>query len=689
MHRVRNVAPGAGLSLVLLTSSLTLLAVPSFVLPIHSSSAAPIAPTRGSFTAFSAPASAGASASPALAPAAASIALAEGGASPSAIDLTWGSASGIVTGYTVEVSTAGADGPWSTAASPGTTASAVITDLTPGGAYWWEIDATRFLAGDQYSNILSETQPSLAYLNVTQPTSATAVLNWTDNASYGGTIGYESFSIVEKIASGAWATVATIRDLATRTANVSGLLSSTSYAFYLNTTDCTAGCGTATPTEVTTESNVVTAGTPGPLLVTIGVERSVVDVGQADYFLCTPSGGRSPYSFAWRFSLLQGFSAGPSARSDTFGSAGSPTITCQVTDAGASQANDSQTVLVNPAPILNVTINRTAADAGQLIEFGCQASGGTEPLTLGWSFGDGSESLTANSTHSYGSAGDFPAACSLVDGAGDSVLNTTAIVIDPPPVAVLTISAPAAAPNTTLEFSVSFLNGSEPFGGVGFSFGDGSTAGGPTDSHAYHLTGNYTVAGRGKDANGVFVRSTAVVHIVPLLLALSLPTASLTRGTSYGFGATATGGAGGPFTVTWGFGDGTASVAGGSVSHKFPNAGHFVVAVRATDRLGAVIVRNVTVSVSAPVVAPSIFSDPWLLLLPAAAVGATVDLYALRRYRAAEFRSTSGSAQYVLPTDPERTLSGVRKCRNCGTSNSAVRESCAMCGAPLPRSIFG
>ncbi len=699
MVRPHSLAPGSGLSMALSATVLLGLFGSSVAagLSFPPAGARPAGvPAPGAL-----PVSASELARPAaaVAPAAAAPVLSSPGASPSAASLSWTrSTSGSFVNYTLFESTRSADGPWTVVAAITTAATDAtsITSLEPGADYWWaeQTWVTSGLLGltdsDTQSNTLATVQPTLAYLNATEPTSTVVTLNWTNNATYGGLIAFASYAIVEKVGSGAWTSVQRLTDVAPETANVSGLVPSSSYAFYVNTTDCVSGCGTAGAVDVVTASNVVTAGTPEPLSVTLSVERSVVDAGESDYFSCTPSGGKSPYSFDWQFGDLASFVSGSSGESQAFSDPGSPTVTCQVRDAGSVVSNASTTVLVNPALSVSVSLNRTTADIGQSIGFGCDETGGTAPFTLGWSFGDGSSALTANTSHVYDGAGNFGAACAVEDGAGETVLNTSTVEVSTDPVAVLTISSLASAPNATLSFSVSLLNGSTPYASYGISFGDGTTAAGASASHAFHEIGNYTVAGHGRDANGVAARTTEIVHVTTLTLAVVPPAiATLRPSTSYSFAALPSGGAGAPYTVAWSFGDGTTAT-GTTPAHAYAKAGTFTVTVEATDRLGSSVFRNLSVAVVAPVKAPSLWSDPWLLLIPAGLLGAVSTDVARRRYRAHESKELSGAAQYVLPTDPERTITGVRKCRNCGTTNSAVRETCGTCGATLPRpGLFG
>ena len=167
------------------------------------------------------------------------------------------------------------------------------------------------------------------------------------------------------------------------------------------------------------------------------------------------------------------------------------------------------------------------------------------------------------------------------------------------------------------------------------------------------------------------------------------PGSSVDLGTSARFVAVATGGAGGPYNVSWSFGDG-ARAYGPQVSHAFPTAGTYHPTVQVRDRLGAGAVQNLSAVTSAvPPASPGKTLSTWLPLIAGTIALVLGTLGALQLYRRAEAAPYLGSLQWVPQTGPNRTLKGLRVCRNCGTPNNAAREGCSACGAPLGSSIFG
>src|SRR5207302_9041215 len=82
---------------------------------------------------------------------------------------------------------------------------------------------------------------------------------------------------------------------------VSGLSPSTSYAFYLNTTEQCIGNGCPIIPFSSSFSNRVTINTPGPLVASLHASPATVDVGEITDVVCTVAGVASPYTYSWAF----------------------------------------------------------------------------------------------------------------------------------------------------------------------------------------------------------------------------------------------------------------------------------------------------------------------------------------------------------------------------------------------------
>ena len=277
-----------------------------------------------------------------------------------------------------------------------TATSYVATDLAPGSEYWWNVTAYA-VAGlltppsTTPSNVLAVGQPLAAQLSSPSNTSTSVQLNWTNSARYGGGLSFGSYAI-EVVQGHSTTLYANVTSRATLGADVTGLTSGASYSFYVETFDRVGGCGGATPTYTVTPSNTVTAGTPAPLYVTVASARPSVDVGQADAFACTPSGGLPPYTFGWNFTNGSSvFVSEPSATSHAYATPAPSgvTVTCEVKDHASSTLTAATTVFVDPAPRVLATVSPLNVSVGSAVGFQCTASEGTPPLTVGWALGNG------------------------------------------------------------------------------------------------------------------------------------------------------------------------------------------------------------------------------------------------------------------------------------------------------------
>lgn len=202
------------------------------------------------------------------------------------VDLSWSPALGLVTGYRVERSATGPNGPWTTTFVVANPAATGYTDTTtaPSTTYWYRAFAFNTSGSSNASNVVNLTTPAVAPLApdnlvATPETGPQVVLTWTDNAN--NELGF----YVER-ADGTgpdvvWARIATLNgaNIATYTDTTVGTQATYSYrvqAFAAN------------GTVVSTYSNVATAvvateipGAPSQLWAT-RVQRNRVTLSWMD-----------------------------------------------------------------------------------------------------------------------------------------------------------------------------------------------------------------------------------------------------------------------------------------------------------------------------------------------------------------------------------------------------------------------
>lgn len=636
------------------------------------------------------PAAAGGS-SPDAATPAATITLSAAGTTPAAISLSWTATDSLFfSEYEVEVSSQGSTGPFSTVGveTSQTTTAYAVRDLAPGAAYWWEVISVATLGGDTTSNVLAVTQPSVAYLWNSAVTATTATLNWTNNATYGGLLSFTSYTVYESANGGAYGAAATVSQVATLNDTLTGLSSGTSYSFYLATTDC-LNCTSGTPASSVTQSNTITLGTVLTLSASVATSRTTADVGQPVLLTCTPSGGESPFTYAWSLNG-SAYATGNATLSRAYNGSGSYAETCRVTDHLGTQAEAATTITVYADVTASLAASRTSADAGQFIYYNCTITGGIQPISAEVTAGQGAASSSTpitSGTYSvgfqYAAAGTFVPTCSVTDGDGFGAVSSATVTVDLDPSVAAAPSTYAAAPGYTVSFNATGANGSGVYRYYNWTFGDGGRASGAKVTHEYTAAGDFAANLTLTDSNGVSATAHWTIDIAPLNLVASYPT-SATQGASLTFTATGSGGAGGPYNYTWSFGDGTVAY-GAIVHHTYTSAGSYDPTVTVRDPLGeSQQFTEAGVAVTAP--PPTPFWLPIVVLVVIASlVGLVLGILMHRRAREATEASGAGLAGWVPPVGPRGAVEGMKKCPKCGAANPSTRHSCQNCGARLGR----
>jgi hypothetical protein len=623
---------------------------------------------------------------------AATLTLTAPGVSPAVVSLSWSQAT--VTGfnsflnYTISYSANSSTGPFVVVAviTTETTLEYAAGSLAPGGVYWWQVDGyvAVFLGNTQQqpSNVLQVQQPASAYLTKWAVTSTSLQLNWTNNATYGGLLGFQSYAVFESISGGAYSSVYANTTVGLRTATLV-VTAGVGYAFYLDTTDC-IDCGAAGPEVSVTASNTITVGTPATLGATISASRGTVDVAESDLLTCTPSGGSSPFSFTWSVNH-SAFLPGNASISVAFGSSGALPVACNVTDSEPRTIQASTSITVNTEPILSVELSRTHVDVGEMVFLNCTSSGGTLPESLSWTYGNGGSDPSGTASTSYGATGTFTPVCSGIDQAGVSSALSASVIVTPALALSATASAPAAAPGTSLQFTSSPSGGSGAYAGYSWTFGDGTTGVGGIVAHAFASAGTFTVTAHVNDSNGVVTSGTTTVVISPLVVREVVAPSKATVGSAVELSANVTGGAGGPYNFSWNFGDGAVAY-GPGVSHTYSQSGQFTPVLTVKDRLGAGVVTDwSTLTVSAAPL-PLAWLPIWVLLVVAVLVGAMMAVVTYTRRDRTGPAGTGALSYYVPPVGPKGAMQGTKICPHCGASNSSLRKSCDVCGAALGKS---
>jgi PKD repeat protein len=211
-----------------------------------------------------------------------------------------------------------------------------------------------------------------------------------------------------------------------------------SYNVVLTTRDNSVSAQTASSQQTIN----VTSPPPPPPSLTASFTYSVVSpsVGQTESFTGSASGGTSPYTYSWNFGDSQTGSG--NSVTHAYQKTGSYTVILTVNDSLGHLANATRVITVS-AP-LSATFSHTPSNPGPVvpIQFLANATGGTQPYTYGWDFGDGASGSGASVSHSYLLAGTYTVILTVVDANGLTTTISATLTIT---VSLSAGTAPAAS----------------------------------------------------------------------------------------------------------------------------------------------------------------------------------------------------------------------------------------------------
>jgi len=334
------------------------------------------------------------------------------------------------------------------------------------------------------------------------------------------------------------------------------------------------------------------------LSASVTADPPAADLGQSITFTCTASGGTSPYVYTWTLGDSE-IGAGPTV-SHTYGSTGTYTATCTVTDLLLSIATDSKNVVISPNPSVTASVNHNLAAPGTTLTFDAASSGGDGSYSFAWDFGDSSPGSGAPTAHAYSQAGSYQATVTLTDGNGGTASDSTSVTISDI-AATGDVSPLTGDTTTTFTFTASASGGSGSPYTFAWTFGDGTTDTGSPVAHSYSAGGSYSPFVTASDSlGGSKVAQTQGVTVgsppAPLGASANSPQTAADVGQSITFTCTGSGGTA-PYTYGWTFGDGN-SGSGSVVSHAYQANGAMAVTCTVTDATSVSATDSTSVAIS-------------------------------------------------------------------------------------------
>src|ERR671915_1060025 len=185
-------------------------------------------------------------------------------------------------------------------------------------------------------------------------------------------------------------------------------------------------------------------------------------------------------------------------------------------DTSSSAANATEGIIMNetiiPAPeeestdllTAGIISNSTEGFAPATFEFEANITGGDEPYTYLWNFGDGSEESDEQTVeHTFEEAGIYNVTLAVTDTDNQDASDSILITVEPTPTSTTTITEPLTAgiisnstegfAPATFEFEANITGGDEPYTYL-WNFGDGSEESDEqTVEHTFEEAGIYNV----------------------------------------------------------------------------------------------------------------------------------------------------------------------------------------------------
>jgi PKD repeat protein len=156
-------------------------------------------------------------------------------------------------------------------------------------------------------------------------------------------------------------------------------------------------------------------------------------------------GGMEPYTISWDFGDGSRENSHGKTIRHTFAEAGTYNVDLTVTDSTGRTVSDSILITVKAPPPLtavNIISNDTQGIAPATFVFHARVTGGAEPYTYSWDFGDGSrESNEQTVLHTFAEAGTYNVGIIVVDSTSQTVSDSILINVEQPPATEVPVSS--------------------------------------------------------------------------------------------------------------------------------------------------------------------------------------------------------------------------------------------------------
>ena len=327
----------------------------------------------------------------------------------------------------------------------------------------------------------------------------------------------------------------------------------------------------------------------------IAVNHNPVDVGIEVNFTSSINGGTGPYNYTW---TINGDNYYASSVLYTFASAGTYTISLEITDANGNTATDSISEVVNPGPTVSISVEYNTVDQSANDTFSATISGGTGPFTYSWTLGNTNINTSQEFHYAFADTGTYTVNLTITDSLGET--STASVIIT----VVTRPSAGISGPDQTDISTTTYWEGFGSYGTAPYSYywyiNGVNTSSGLYLDYSFPDSGNYNISLMIIDSEGVKAHAYLNVTVNPLpKVSVSASASHTDIGNPIEFSSSVAGGTR-PYNYTWDISSLGYVGYQESLTYEFSSPGTYNVSVIVYDSSGNKATSEISIVITSP-----------------------------------------------------------------------------------------